>query len=259
MSMRTPLLRVLAVAVVSLASAIPASADRLCDPAGEDCRAQLIDLMRAERTGIDVAFWFMEDARYSAELIRKAQSGVPVRVLIDTSALSGPAVRAQIIADLQNAGIPIRRRNVSAILHWKMMLFPGQGQREFRGATYSPDAVLPTDPYRNYVDEAIFFTGDPALVHSFMQRYDDLWTDTSSYANYANITTLARRSPNFPIAPELNFPPTVSYRERAVAAYQTERSGIDTIMYRITDRAHTDAMIAAEQRGVRVRVITEQI
>ena len=28
-------------------------------------------------------------------------------------------------------------------------------------------------------------------------------------------------------------------------------------MYRITDRAHTDAMIAAVQRGVRVRLITE--
>jgi len=257
--MRTPLLRVLAVAVVSLASAIPASADRLCDPAAEDCRAQLIDLIRAEQTGIDVAFWFMEDARYSAELIRKAHAGVPVRVLIDTSALSGVAVRAQIIADLQTAGIPIRRRNVSSILHWKMMLFAGQGQVEFSGANYSPDALVPTDPYRNYVDEAIFFTSDPALVHSFMQRYDDLWTDTRAYTNYANVTALARHYPNFPIAPELNFPPTVSYRDRAVAAYQAERSGIDTIMYRITDRAHTDAMIAAEQRGVRVRVITEQV
>ena len=228
--MRTPLLRVLAVAVVSLASAIPASADRLCDPAAEDCRAQLIDLIRAERSGIDVAFWFMEDARYSAELIRKAQAGVPVRVLIDTSALSGPAVRAQIIADLQNAGIPIRRRNVSSILHWKMMLFAGQGQVEFSGANYSPDAVLPTDPYRNYVDEAIFFTQDAPLVHSFMQRFDDLWTNTTAYANYANVTALRRSYASFPLSPELNFPPSVSYRDRAVSAYNAERSGIDVIM-----------------------------
>jgi hypothetical protein len=56
----------------------------------------------------------------------------------------------------------------------------------------------------------------------------------------------------------MNFPPSVSYRSRAVSAYDAERSGIDAIMYRITDRAHTDAVIAAVQRGVRVRLITEQ-
>jgi len=257
--MKKPLLALLAAVVVSLGTVSPARADRLCDPAAEDCRTPLLDLIRAETRGIDVAFWFMEDARYSAELIRRAQAGVPVRVLMDTAALSGNPVRAQIIDSLRAAGIPIRRRNVSSILHWKMMLFAGQGQVEFSGANYSPDALVPTDPYRNYVDEAIFFTSDPALVHSFMQRYDDLWTDTTSYASDANVTTLTRHYAAYPIAPEMNFPPTASYRNRALAGYAAERSGIDAIMYRITDRAHTDAMIAAVQRGVRVRVITEQV
>jgi phosphatidylserine/phosphatidylglycerophosphate/cardiolipin synthase-like enzyme len=258
MSIRTPFVGLLAAVAVSLLTAAPARADRLCDPAAEDCRAALIDLIRSEPAGIDVAFWFMEDARYSAELIRRAQAGVPVRVLIDTTALSGNPVRAQIIESLRAAGIPIRRRNVSSILHWKMMLFAGQGQIEFSGANYSPDALVPNDPYRNYVDEAVFFTSDAELVHSFMQRYDDLWTDAVSYANYANVATPARHYPNYPLAAELNFPPAASYRDRALASYAAEPSGIDTIMYRITDRAHTDAMIAAVQRGVRVRVITEQ-
>src|SRR5436305_1898986 len=80
------------------------------------------------------------------------------------------------------------------------------------------------DPSRSYVDEAIFFTSDPALVHSFMQRYDDLWTDIISYANDANVTTLARHYPAYPIAPEMNFPPTASYRNRALAGYAAERS-----------------------------------
>jgi phosphatidylserine/phosphatidylglycerophosphate/cardiolipin synthase-like enzyme len=259
MGMRKGLLGVLAVVGVSLLTVAPARADRLCDPAAEDCREGLLNLIRAEQTGIDVAFWFMEDTRYSTELIRRAQAGVPVRVIVDTSANAGHPINAQIIEQLRTAGIPLRRRSVSSILHWKMMLFAGQGQVEFSGANYSPDAFVPTDPYRNYVDEAVFFTADPALVHSFMQRFDDLWTDTTSYANYANITgALKRRYPSYPIAPELNFPPSVSYRTRAVSGYQAEKSGIDAIMYRITDRAHTDALIAAVQRGVRVRVITEQ-
>ena len=92
-----------------------------------------------------------------------------------------------------------------------------------------------------------------------MQRFDDLWTDTTSYADYANVTgALAGRYPLYPIAPELNFPPAEAIATRAVAAYNAEPSAIDAIMYRITDRAHTDAMIAAVQRGVPVRLITEQ-
>jgi hypothetical protein len=242
-----------------LVSAPAASAERLCDPAGEDCRAILLNLIRAESTGIDVAFWFIEDGRYTAELVRRAQAGVPVRVLVDPRANAGHPVNAQLLQQLSAAGIPMRQRTASGILHWKMMLFAGQGQVEFSGANYSPDALVYTDPYRNYVDEAIMFSDDAAIVHSFMQRFDDLWTDTRSYADYANISVApGRRYPGYPIAPELNFPPSVSYRARAVSAYNAEQSAIDAIMYRITDRAHTDAIIAAVQRGVRVRLITEQ-
>jgi hypothetical protein len=247
------------VAVVCLLAAAPARAERLCDPAGEDCREILLNLIRAERTGIDVAFWFMEDARYSAEIIRRFQAGVPVRVLFDARANPGHPVNAQIVEQLRAAGIPMRQRVASGILHWKMMLFAGQQQVEFSGANYSPDALVFTDPYRNYVDEAILFSDEPATVRSFMQRFDDLWTNTTAYANYANVTALRRAYASFPLSPELNFPPSVSYRDRAISAYNAERSGIDTIMYRITDRAHTDAVIAAIQRGVRVRLITEQL
>ena len=53
-----------------------AAADRLCDTAFEDCRAPLLELIRNERVGVDVAFWFMEDARYTAALARKLAEGV---------------------------------------------------------------------------------------------------------------------------------------------------------------------------------------
>jgi regulation of enolase protein 1 (concanavalin A-like superfamily) len=57
--------------------------------------------------------------------------------------------------------------------------------------------------------------------------------------------------------PELNFPPTENFRTRSVNRYRTEPTAIDAIMYRITDRAHADEMIAAVKRGVVVRLITE--
>jgi hypothetical protein len=56
----------------------------------------------------------------------------------------------------------------------------------------------------------------------------------------------------------MNFVPWDNYRTRAVNAYNAETQRIDAIMYRITDRAHSDALIKAVQRGVTVRLITEQ-
>jgi phosphatidylserine/phosphatidylglycerophosphate/cardiolipin synthase-like enzyme len=233
--------------------------DTLCDPAFEDCRARLITLIRNERVGIDAAFWFMEDARYSNELVRKAAEGVPVRLIVDPRANSTYPANADRIAQLRDAGIPMRRRTAGGILHWKMMLFNGQNTVQFSAANYSPYAFVYQTPYSNYIDEVIYFTSDIAVVNSFRTKYDDLWTNTTSYANYANITApLIRLHDTFPKDPELNFPPNEGYRSRAVKRYNAETAGIDVVMYRITDRAHADAMINAVRRGVPVRLITEQ-
>ena len=104
MGIRSVLIGILT-AVVCIGEARPARADRLCDPAGEDCRAILLNLIKNERVGIDVAFWFMEDARYSAEIIRSAQAGVPVRVIFDPSANAGHPVNAQIVEQLRALGL----------------------------------------------------------------------------------------------------------------------------------------------------------
>jgi hypothetical protein len=249
------------IAVVIPLSGSARAADRLCDPGAEECRAILINYIRAERVGIDVAFWFMEDARYTTELAIKRREGVPIRVLIDTKANSRYPLNAQRIAELQAAGIPIRRINSSTrYLHWKMMLFDGQNVVQFSGANYSPSAWTPgsATPFADYVDESIYFSDNGAIVNSFRTKFDDAWVSTSGWTNYANITTpLVRSYDIFAKHPDLNFPPSESYRSRAVARYNAETRGIDVIMYRITDRAHADAMIAAVKRGVPVRLITE--
>ena len=235
------------------------AADRLCDTAYEDCRTPLIDLIRAENVGIDVAFWFMEDTRYANELISKWRAGVPVRVMMDTRAISqyGYDTAQRALDMMREAGIPMRRKTSGGILHWKMMLFAGQNVVQFSAANYSSEAFVPIDPYVNYVDEVIYFTDNPSLVGSFKTRYDDVWTSTSGYASYANVDTLQRYYPTFAQDPALNFVPYQNFRSRSVARYKAETLGIDGIMYRVTDRAHTDQMIAAVGRGVPVRIIAE--
>jgi hypothetical protein len=254
--------RTLSLALVLLfAMAAPGLAqDRLCDPGEDDCRSILIDYIRRETQGIDVAFWFMEDARYTAELTKRHQAGVRVRVLMDPRANSSYPLNASRLNELQAAGIPMRKRLTNYILHWKMMLFHGQNVVEFSGANYSSYAWHPGSlvPFENYIDEAIYFTSDTAITNSFRTKFEDHWTNTTEWADYANVTAPLQRF--YEIAakdPSLNFPPAENYRTRAVAAYKAEKRQIDVIMFRITDRHHSDNMIAAVARGIPVRLITE--
>ena len=173
-----------------------ATADRLCDTAFEDCRAPLLELIRNEQVGVDVAFWFMEDARYSAALARKVAEGVPVRVLVDPRPNGTYPLNADRLNELRAAGVPMRRRTASGILHWKMMLFEGQNTVQFSAPNYR-SAFVPNTPYENYIDEVIYFSDDTAVVDSFRTKYDDLWTDDTAYADYANVTRpLVRRYPD---------------------------------------------------------------
>jgi phosphatidylserine/phosphatidylglycerophosphate/cardiolipin synthase-like enzyme len=238
--------------------------ERLCDVAYQDCRKQILDLIDAEKQSIDVGFWFMEDSRYSSKLIRRFQAGVRVRVMFDSEALPNFPGRQQIMQDMATAGIPIRDKTSGGILHWKIMIFGGQNIVNISAANFSPSGYVPAVPYADYEDEVVFFTTTPSLVNSFKTKYDNVWTSTTGYTNWANVTTLQRYHPTYPIDPDLNFPPTQDYGARAVKRYDAElpgmapRVGIDVDMYRVTDRRHSDAMIRAVQRGIPVRLYTEQ-
>jgi phosphatidylserine/phosphatidylglycerophosphate/cardiolipin synthase-like enzyme len=251
---------VFAILAILFLSGTARAQDHLCDPGNEDCRDILIRTIRAEQVGIDVAFWFMEDNWYADELIKKWQAGVPVRLIVDSRANGTYTKNGPILDKLRAAGIPMRERFTGGILHWKMMLFDGQDIVQFSGANYSEDAWGPlAQPlYSNYVDEAILFTGKDSITNSFRTKYDDLWLNTTYYRNYANITSPpTRRYGTFAIDPELNFAPWEPYAPRAVARYNQEQQKIDVTMYRITDRRHTDAIIAAVNRGIPVRLISE--
>ena len=236
------------------------SQERLCDPTFEDCRADILTYIRQETVGIDMAFWMMADARYSNELVNAFNRGVRIRVLMDPRCADSHPACVPPLDQLRAAGVPMRKRVAGGILHWKMVLFAGQGQVEFSGANYTPFEMTPDQPYVNFTDEVVYYSNDTAVVRSFMRKFDDLWTSTSEFANYANVSgALTRRYSQYSIDPELNFPPDESFRTRAVNAYAGEPQRIDVMMFRITDESHTDAMIQAAARGVGVRLITDEI
>ena len=117
-----------------------------------------------------------------------------------------------------------------------------------RAPTSRRSSWCPTTPYVNYTDEVVFYTNTPSLVQSFMTKFDDLWTSTTEFANYANVTEnpLPRRYPTYPIDPRAELPA----RRRAIATARspsTRRrpSRSTCMMFRITDEQHTNAMMAA--------------
>src|SRR5688572_20361417 len=199
---------VVAAAVCSPRPVAAQALDRLCDTAFENCRTPLLDMIRNEQVAIDVGMWFMEDPRFSNELIRRKQAGVHIRILMDPRSNVQHPNQPTILQTLVNAGIPMRKRTAAGIEHWKIMLFQGTGKLYFGSANFSSDGFVYESPYVNYVDETIYFTDDQSLVDSFKTLFDDAWTNTSAYAWYANATpTLIRRYPTFPVNPELNIPP----------------------------------------------------
>src|SRR5215208_221022 len=236
--------------------------ERLCDTAFEDCRTPLWQLIDAETQGIDVSFWFMQDSSYASKLINKHKAGVPVRVLVDPRANPTDAGNEEVLNMLRDAGVPMRYKLAAGILHMKMMLFVGQNKLEFSGANYSGNFFVPDAPNSNYIDEAIYFTDDTSVIQSFKTKYDDIWTNTADYGNYANIVgPLTRRYPTFPINPELNFPPSTDSSQdfllRTQQRFNAETQKIDIIMYRITNQGYADTTIAAVNRGIPIRLIHE--
>ena len=232
---------------------------RLCDPEYQDCRADILTYIAQEKIEIDVGYWLIDDDRYTSALISAWQRGVKIRLLMDPRCTEEHSACTQENNLLASAGIPMRNRITSGILHWKMMLFAGQGQLEFAGANYSPFEMVPATPYVNYTDEVVFYSNDTSLLQSFMSKFDDMWTSTTEYANFANINgPLTRSYPTASEDPQLDFPNDQSYRDRAIAAYNAENQQIDVAMFRITDAAESNAIINAVNRGVSVRLYTDQ-
>ena len=98
-------LPVLVFVVLMLAASRIQAQERLCDPAFEDCRAPLWQLIDAENVGIDVAFWFMQDSSYATKIINRFKAGVPVRVLVDPRANPTYAGNEQILNQFRDAGM----------------------------------------------------------------------------------------------------------------------------------------------------------
>ncbi|HEX3104506.1 MAG TPA: IPT/TIG domain-containing protein [Terriglobales bacterium] len=236
----------------------------------------MLKLIQQENVEIDVAFWFIDDPAIGNALIKKIQSGVKVRMLVDPRSEDAHSGNTSILQEFATVTppVPMRKRIAPSILHWKMMLFAGQGIVEFSGANFSQGEMVPAKNYVNYTDEAIFYTDDAAIVNSFRTMYDKWWVDTVSYADYAHTAPPFQLVPSYatyPIETEvcatvtggcgMDFLPSSrtkdDYGVKSISAINAETKQLDIDMFRITNADITNATIAAFKRGVPVRMIVD--
>lgn len=263
---RARLLRVLwALSASILLSYQPASAqERLCDPSFEDCYTPLLNAIRAETTGIDFAFYWIALPEIADAIIARSQAGVPVRLIVEPRANLKFPDNQTLLDRFRAAGIPMRFKLGDGIVHAKMLLLAGQNKVVFSSSNFGDADVRPYDPFANYVDGVWYFSDDPTVVNSFKTRYDDNWTNTTLYGDYANISgPLSRRYQTFAIDPSLNFLPNQNtledYSLRTIAQIDLENRQIDLTMYRLTDPQICDALLRAVARGVQVRLLAEPL
>ena len=263
---RARLLRVLwAFSASILLSYHSASAqERLCDPSFEDCYTPLLNAIRAETTGIDFAFYWIALPEVADAIIQRAQAGVPVRLIVEPRANLKFPDNQTLLDRFRAAGIPMRFKLGDGIVHAKMMLLAGQNKVVFSSSNFGDADVRPFVPFANYVDGVWYFSDDPTVVNSFKTRYDDNWTNTTLYGDYANINgQLSRRYQTFAIDPSLNFLPNRNaledYSLRTIAQIDMETQQIDLTMYRLTDLSICDALLRAVARGVQVRLLAEPL
>src|ERR1051325_2539876 len=229
--------------------------ERLCDPSFENCLWPILDLIRAETQGIDVELYMIEHTQLADEIIARYNAGVPVRLVVEPRADLKFPLNQSLLDKFQAAGIPMRYKLGDGIIHAKAIVFAGLKKVVFTGSNFGDADFAPYDPFNNYVDGAWFITDDPVVVNSFKTRLDDIWTDTTLYGNYANITgALTRKYPTVPIDPSVNFLPNRNlaedYGARTIAQIDQETQKIDLTMCRVTDVGICDALLRALARGV---------
>jgi len=252
------------IALVFLSCEPSLAQERLCDPSSEDCYSPLLQAVQAETAGIDMALYWIELPELADAIIKRYQAGVPVRITVEPRANLKFPGNQLILERFKAAGIPMRYKLGDGIVHVKMLLLAGQNKVVFSSSNFGDADVRPYVPNANYVDGAWYFCNEPSLVNSFKTRYDDIWTNTNAYGNYANISgPLTRRYSTYPIDPSLNFLPSSrpadDYGARMIALIDQETRQIDLTMYRLTDVRICDALLRAVARGVTVRLLAEPL
>jgi phosphatidylserine/phosphatidylglycerophosphate/cardiolipin synthase-like enzyme len=230
-----------------------------CDSAWENCRTELIRLIRAETRGIYTIQWYTRDTYIVGELIKKHRAGVPVRFIVDQKSES--ATRTGVLRQIhtmRDAGIPLRE-GPTKYVHAKAFIFVGQRTIQFGAPNLSQYEWMPNIPFQNYRNENNEFHYQATLADSLITIYEDMWESSPHLRDYANMTPEHRAplNPIYPKDPRWSVQPMDAFSTRLVHLIDQESAGIDVNVLRFESESLANGLIRRHRAGIPVRVNTE--
>ena len=202
----------------------------------------LLDRIQAAASSIDAAIYDFERVSVRDALLAAHTRGVTVRVVADDEARANPSY-APHFAALTTAGIPVvDDQDDGRIMHNKYLIIDRQAV--WTGSTNLSD----NDITLNH-NNAIFFAG-AEIASLYQTDFDQMFS--GRFGNQKTPSPVTNVSYNG-ISVEVYFSPQDEAMAELIAEVEAAQTSIDFAIFFFTEDALRDALIAAHNRGVRVR------
>ena len=142
----------------------------------ENFATRSVPFYDAEQVRIDSVMYKITDAHHADGLIRAAQRGVPVRLIVEGERYRNPANfwQAYQVDRLYMAGVQIRDRAHEGFLHQKSTLLYGQGTTIFGSSNWTNESN--TSQY-----EHNYFTGKAWFFSWFRDNFERKWNNQTGH------------------------------------------------------------------------------
>lgn len=216
---------------------------------GNACVQEFLQTLGTASKSLDVAVYVLTDDRLADILLLKHASGVKVRVIADNDQEHKFATSD--LAKLRAAGIEVRLDRTPAHMHHKVAIIDGT-------TCICGSANWTTGALKNNRENSVIITCK-SVVDRFVAEFDRLWNE------FASDEPLSSSG----VAPDaefkdgcavLCFPDRHDFNLKMLLhEVQSAKSSLDVAMFTLTLPEMIAALIHARERGLRVRVITDDV
>lgn len=214
---------------------------------------------------LDVAVYAFSLQDVAEAMVKAVARGVKVRVIVDQAHMfSKPTKELQFLVEKGIELRTLRGTGLWGIMHNKIAIFDG---KMVKFGSFNWTNVGDRNNYEN----AIFNT-EPAVIAGYQAYFDWMWGRTRSLADgpvvgdvpwgsYEGIPTDPQPSIAFngETFPRYAFSPLGGCEQNVIAAINASQQTIHICMYSLFSQKVGDALLAAKNRGVEVKVVMDRL
>ena len=219
--------------------------DRAAERAGGLDATIAADIDRA-RQSVDLAVFDLDLPVVVTALTNAQARGIRVRAVIDDENLETPEV-AEMAGELQDAGIPITFDRRQAFMHNKFLVIDG--------AVVWTGSWNPTinDTFRN--NNNFVRLADPRIAADYTAKFELLFAGRGGPGNRAALPHPVVDLDGFRV--QVAFSPDSNITDEVAEVIAGARHSVEFLAFAFTSDPIAEAVIAAHERGVRVRGVME--